>query len=1125
MDSRPPPPPPPASNGRTSTPVGFGSGSSPLTQVQARPLSRASTPGAANVGSPAEPQSAGRSPFGGPPVRTSPSPAPGMSPRPMPGMSPRPMPQSGAARVTSPLARSAVSPVMGGMALSPQQNAYPQPPRPQQAYPQASMSPQQGYSQPPQQAYPQPRASMPPQPQHPAQNAYPQPPRPQQYPAQQAYPTASLPPQQQQYPPTSLPPQQQQYPSASLPPQQYPAQQAYPQQQMSPPQVGSPPQMGASSRRRLYPEQMASAYAGQQAPQGAAEAPAYSGAPSAAPAFFVPGAGPAPVTSPSALMQGQPMQGQPMQGQPMQGQPMQGPGQPMYGQGQPMQGQGQPMYGQGQGQVDGLTQQFGQMGMAEFQTMVLNGRPDLAALDEAPPAMRLAPGTMCVAAEECAPRFQRSTLNAVPRTDKLLKKTRLPLGLLVTPVCADDDVAVAPDIVRCRRCRTYINPFVAFTDGGRRWRCNMCGLSNDVPLTFDYDSATQTQKDRWSRADLRNAVVEFVAPLEYMVRPPMPPAYVFLIDVSYAAAQLGAPGVVAQTIRDTLDQLPDADGRTRVAIIGVDAQLHFFQMRAGAEPQQLVVGDVDEVVLPAPADLLVNLSDARSSLDLVLERFGTMFSGNHGVGNALGPAIRAAQQMLGGIGGRIVAVMASPPTTGEGLVELRAEGRDLGTPRESELLRAQGTWYKNVAADCSRAQIAFDTVFLGQQAMDVATVAGLARYTGGTLLHYPAFMAGRPEAVRFASEFGRHLAGAAGLEAVLRVRASKGLRMSAYYGHFFLRSLDLLALPSVDPGRCYAVDLEIDETLPPVVYFQTALLHTTALGERRIRVVTQAVPTTDNAHSVFHHADQSAIAALLAKKAVDRALAARLEDAREALQHKTLEILGAFKTLCTQASSGAATQLQVPRALRLLPLLTLATLKHPALRGGNNVRVADRIAAMSLVLTLPPETLLQPLLVPRMYALHELEPMVGLDDESGAVVMPPHLPLSAEVLSPRGIFLVYSGADAILWVGRDVDPSLLSSLVGEPHMQSGVFTFPDLSDNGSSRPGFELNYRTNNVLRALSALCHGMWAPPMFVCREDGDQQIRLLLAQRLVEDMDTAAPSYSQFLNQMRDKINRGSF
>lgn len=33
-------------------------------------------------------------------------------------------------------------------------------------------------------------------------------------------------------------------------------------------------------------------------------------------------------------------------------------------------------------------------------------------------------------------------------------------------------------IVRCRSCRTYINPFVSFIDQ-RRWKCNLCYRVND----------------------------------------------------------------------------------------------------------------------------------------------------------------------------------------------------------------------------------------------------------------------------------------------------------------------------------------------------------------------------------------------------------------------------------------------------------------------------------------------------------------------------------------------------------------------------------------------------------------------------------------------------------------------
>lgn len=37
-------------------------------------------------------------------------------------------------------------------------------------------------------------------------------------------------------------------------------------------------------------------------------------------------------------------------------------------------------------------------------------------------------------------------------------------------------------IVRCKRCRTYINPYVTFTDGGRKWQCNICVLLNEGKL-------------------------------------------------------------------------------------------------------------------------------------------------------------------------------------------------------------------------------------------------------------------------------------------------------------------------------------------------------------------------------------------------------------------------------------------------------------------------------------------------------------------------------------------------------------------------------------------------------------------------------------------------------------------
>ena len=106
----------------------------------------------------------------------------------------------------------------------------------------------------------------------------------------------------------------------------------------------------------------------------------------------------------------------------------------------------------------------------------------------------------------------------------------------------------------------------------------MCSLSNEVPQLFDWDQAKNAPGDRWARAELNHGVVEYVAPTEYMVRPPHPAVYVFLIDVSHSAIQSGMVATATRTILENLERIPDENGRTKVAVIAFDTSLYFFSM-------------------------------------------------------------------------------------------------------------------------------------------------------------------------------------------------------------------------------------------------------------------------------------------------------------------------------------------------------------------------------------------------------------------------------------------------------------------------------------------------------------------------------------------------------------------
>ncbi|KAF9432608.1 COPII subunit [Entomortierella beljakovae] len=925
---------------------------------------------------------------------------------------------------------------------------------------------------------------------------------------------------QQQQPLQQQPPQQQ----VQQPPQQQVQQPLQHQYQQQPPQHAG----GTSKSKRMYPTG-ANSYTEPSTGYDASPNGGYppsnisgpaSGMGSAQPGapggqFFVPGGGQPPTF-------GQP----PAFGQ-------QGPGiQPLPGQqlpGQPLQSNMNQLSNQ-MGAMNVRGSGFGGQGITPLSTVALMGSASkISDLDAPPPAINL-PVTASITESpfaNCDPSYKRSTLNAIPATSQLLTKSRLPFGLVITPYRSvkegDEPVPVVSDsiIARCRRCRTYINPFVKFIEGGVRWKCNMCFTLNEVPSSFDYDPLTQKPVNRWERKELNHAVVEYIAPTEYMVRPPQPLVYMFVIDVSYPAVQCGMVATAAATILESLDRIPNDEGRTKIGIITVDSSIHFYNLKSESEnPQMLVVSDLEEPFLPQPQDLLCNLSECRPVLESLLERMNEMFKDTQNVGNALGPALNSAYKMVSPIGGKILCLQASLPNLEAGALKMREDAKLLGTSKESTLLQSASSFYKQFAVECSKSQVCVDMFIFGSQYSDIATLSCLPRFTGGSTYFYPAFTAARSEdALKFAHELAEFLSQRIALEAVMRVRASKGLRMSAFYGNFFVRSTDLLSLPNVPRDQSYSIEISYEDNLTiPIVCFQTALLHTSSSGERRIRVLTLAIPVTTSLSELYMSADQVAIATLIACKAVERGMNSKLDDARDALTNKCVDILGVYKTHMTASSSGATPNLQICDNLKLFPLLTLGMLKNVALRGGSKIPSDLRSYAMHLFSTLPSQCLI-PFIHPRFYSLHDMPEDCGTTGAEG-VVMPQAMNLSSERLSRAGLFMLEDSQNIFLWIGRDAVPQLCMDLLGVPNYESvkgGKTTLPTLET--------DFNQRVNLIINKTREMRRSPYYPQLYIVKEDADQALRLWFLSHLIEDRAEPIMSYYQYLGHLKDRVNSGSF
>jgi protein transport protein SEC24 len=388
----------------------------------------------------------------------------------------------------------------------------------------------------------------------------------------------------------------------------------------------------------------------------------------------------------------------------------------------------------------------------------------------------------------------------------------------------------------------------------------------------------------------------------------------------------------------------------------------------------------------------------------------------------------------------------------------------------------------------------------------------LPKITGGSLYQYPMFQANK-DGIKFCHELLRCLSRETGFEAVMRIRMSKGFKVSAYYGNFLNRSSDLLALPNCDADKAYGIQIAMEDGVSPgsEAYMQTALLYTTSDGQRRIRVHTIRIPTTAQVADMFASVDEDAMVCLMSKIAADKVVqqsSRGLKDARDLFEQRTVETYRMYRTLFP-SNEKTPDRFLYPKTLSHLAVESMALMKNAAFRPGTATSLDCKTNLLIQIGSMGVNQSVS-FVYPRLYALHTLGQGAGDRDEaSGMVTMPAPIRLSADQIAPEGLYLVEDGTQIIMYVGKLCPPLLLQAVFGINSldgMDGSGLMLPLL--DASSGP---MSQKVNNIVNQIRSVSGGVHAN--VIITKEGEKSNADFLALLIEDRAHTSSLSYADYL------------
>uniref|UniRef100_UPI00398F219B protein transport protein Sec24C-like isoform X1 n=1 Tax=Pristiophorus japonicus TaxID=55135 RepID=UPI00398F219B len=722
-----------------------------------------------------------------------------------------------------------------------------------------------------------------------------------------------------------------------------------------------------------------------------------------------------------------------------------------------------------------------------------------------------------------SPRFIRCAAYNIPCTSDMAKQCQVPLTAVVKPLATLPADEAPPYIVdhgetgpiRCNRCKAYMCPYMQFIEGGRRFQCAFCSCVTEVlPHYFQHLDHTGKRMDYYDRPELSLGSYEFLATVDYCKnnKVPNPPAFIFMIDVSYNALKSGLVHLLCEELKTLLDYLPREgnaeESALRVGFVTYNKVLHFYNVKSSlAQPQMMVVSDIADMFVPLLDGFLVNVNESRTVINSLLEQIPEIFADTRETETVFGPVIQAGLEALKAAecAGKLFIFHSSLPLAeAPGKLKNRDDKKLINTDKEKVLFQPQTSFYNNLGKECVAQGCCVDLFLFPNQYVDVATLGLVTYQTGGSIYKYTYFQA-QADGERFLNDLHRDVRKVIGFDSVMRVRTSTGIRATDFFGSFYMSNTTDVELAALDCDKTITVEFKHDDKLNEDngAQIQCALLYTSCSGQRRLRIHNLSLNCCTQLADLYRNCETDTLINFFVKLAYRGVLSNPTKTVRDSLINQSAQILACYRKNC--ASPSSAGQLILPECMKLLPVYLNCVLKSDVLQPGADVSTDDRAYIRQLITSMDvAET--NVFFYPRLLPVHKMD--VDSDD------FPVAIRCSEERLSKGGIYLLENGLNLFIWVGMNTQHDLIQSIFN-------VQSFGQIDSALGALPMLDNPY--SKKLRSMVDMIRAQRPRFMKLLIVKQDDKMELLFKHFLMEDKSVSGgASYVDFLCHMHKEIRQ---